>query len=129
MSCFLFCFFGIEKLKALEDYIAYGYISLKLVEELVHRRAFIFNEEGNKVPLSDNLVVEAALGKYNILCLSDLSHEIYTLGPHFMQAVRFLAPFALSSPIGGFEKKTLHIAADHRRFLGDDMEAFLEKIL
>lgn len=101
---------------------------MKLVEELVHRRAFIV-KDGAKLPLSDNLVVEEALGKFDILCLSDLSHEIYNVGPRFMQAIRFLAPFALSSPVGGFEKKTLHIAADQRRFLGDGMEAFLEKIL
>lgn len=116
------------KLKPLEDYLAYGYISMKMVEELVHRRAFII-EEGSKKPLSDNMIVENALGHLNIICLSDLSHEIYHVGEHFAEALQILAPFSLSAPTGGFEKKTLHIAADERRFLGDKMEAFLNKIL
>lgn len=46
----------LAKLKPLEDYIAYGYVSTKMVEELVHRRAFYMDGE-NKLPLSDNLIV------------------------------------------------------------------------
>jgi len=119
----------LAKLKPLEDYIAYGYISNKMVEELVHRRAFYMDGE-NKLPLSDNLIVEQLLGAQGILCLADLSREIFNVGENFDSAVELLAPFKLSAPAGQFEKKTLHLKADERRFLdGEKMEQFLSKIL
>lgn len=38
-----------------------------------------------------------ALGKHNIICIEDLVHEIYTVGPAFKQASNFLWPFKLSA--------------------------------
>jgi large subunit ribosomal protein L7e len=104
---------------------------VKSVVELVHRRAFI-NSEGGKKPLSDNITVEKALGAQNIICLSDLSHEIFTVGPNFDTARKFLCTFKLSSPTGHYEKKILQKndeVESHGGFLGEDMEAFLNKIL
>ena len=49
-----------------------------------------------------------ALGKYNIICIEDLIHEIYTAGPAFKQASNFLWPFKLSAARGGLPKKRLH---------------------
>lgn len=49
-----------------------------------------------------------ALGKYNIICIEDLIHEIYTVGPHFKEANNFLWPFKLSAPLGGLKKKRNH---------------------
>ncbi|KAL2936682.1 60S ribosomal protein L7-2 [Bienertia sinuspersici] len=43
-----------------------------------------------------------ALGKYGILCLEDMVHEIHTVGPHFKEATRFLWPFSLAKPEGEF---------------------------
>lgn len=61
--------------------------------------------------LSDNAVVEQSLGKYGIICMEDLIHEIYTVGPHFKQAANFLWPFKLSNPTGGWRaKKVLNYA-------------------
>ena len=40
------------------------------------------------------------LGKYGIICVEDLIHEIYTVGPHFKQASNFLWPVKLSAPRG-----------------------------
>ena len=39
-----------------------------------------------------------ALGKYNIICVEDLVHEIVTCGPNFKAATNFLWPFKLSAP-------------------------------
>jgi hypothetical protein len=36
------------------------------------------------------------LGAKNILCVEDLIHEIYTVGPAFKEASNFLWPFKLS---------------------------------
>lgn len=46
-----------------------------------------------------------ALGKHGIICVEDLIHEIYTVGPHFKEANNFLLPFKLSCPVGGLKKK------------------------
>lgn len=40
--------------------------------------------------------------------MEDLVHEIYTVGPNFAKAARFLWPFKLSPPLGGYKKITNH---------------------
>ena len=122
---------AIKKLSALDSYLAYGYISHKSVIELVHRRAY-FLSAGKRRPLSDNLTVEKALGDKNILCLNDLSHEIFNIGPNFDHCSNMLCTFKLSAPIGHYEKKILqnHDEVEEKGgFLGDSMETFLIKIL
>ena len=47
-----------------------------------------------------------ALGKNNIICIEDLVHEIYTVGPAFKQASNFLWPFKLSAA-----RVSTHVAA------------------
>jgi hypothetical protein len=39
-------------------------------------------------------VIEQSLGKFNIICVEDLIHEIFTVGPN--------------TPTGGWRKKTNH---------------------
>ena len=43
-------------------------------------------------------MIEAKLGKHGIICMEDLVHEIYSVGPHFKQANKFLWTFKLNSP-------------------------------
>jgi len=50
-------------------------------------------------------LIEENLGKYGIVSIEDLIHEIYTVGPNFKQASNFLWPFKLSSPTGGFRTR------------------------
>ena len=50
---------------------------------------------------SSNAVVEGALGKYGILSIEDIIHEISTCGPQFKAVSNFLCPFKLSNPLGG----------------------------
>ena len=97
----------IEMLRLVEPYIAYGYPNLKTVRELVYKRGFAkLNKQ--RVPLMKNEQIEKVLGKFGILSVEDLIHEIYTVGPHFKQCANFLWPFKLSSPNGGFSKKLQH---------------------
>merc|ERR1711881_396066 len=93
-----------EMLKRAEPYISYGYPNLKSVRELIYKRGF---DKINKqrLPLNDNAVVEKGLGKQGILCMEDLVHEIYTVGPHFKEANNFLWPFKLRPAKGGQPKK------------------------
>ena len=128
-SQFILCY--AEHLKAFDAYLAYGYVTNKSVVELVHRRAYA-NISGVRKPLSDNLVVEEVLGDKGILCLNDLTHEIFSVGPNFDVASKMLCTFKLSAPVGNYEKNVLDIhdkVEEKGGFLGDEMDTFLNKIL
>eukprot|EP00178_Gracilaria_changii_P019360 TRINITY_DN56179_c0_g1_i1.p1 TRINITY_DN56179_c0_g1~~TRINITY_DN56179_c0_g1_i1.p1 ORF type:complete len:243 (-),score=38.96 TRINITY_DN56179_c0_g1_i1:24-752(-) len=92
----------LQMLRLVEPYIAYGYPSLKSVRELVYKRGFAkFN--GQRKPLTDNSMIVEKLSKLGIVCVEDVIHELYTVGPAFKQVNKFLWPFKLSSPKGGFQ--------------------------
>ncbi len=118
-------------MKPLEAYIAYGYLSSKSVDGLLHRKACI--RSGGKInPLNDNITVEELLGDKGILCINYLSHEIYSVGSNFDSAVDILAPFHLSAPVSHFEKKILNVhdeVESKAGFLGEKMDSFLEKLI
>ena len=93
-----------EMLKIVEPYIAYGYPSLKTVRELIYKRGYgKINKQ--RIPLTDNQLIEDHLGKFGIVCMEDLIHEIFTVGVNFKQASNFLWPFKLSNPTGGFRTR------------------------
>ncbi|KAL5532594.1 RPL7 [Sanghuangporus sanghuang] len=97
-----------QMLRLIEPYVTYGEPNLKSVRELIYKRGY-GKVNKQRVPLTSNIVIEEALGKYNILCVEDLVHEIVTAGPHFKQAANFLWPFKLSNPTGGWRaRKFLH---------------------
>merc|ERR1712216_712729 len=96
-----------KMLRLVEPYIAYGYPSLKSVKDLIYKRGF-GKVNKQRIPITDNSVIEQVLGKQEIICVEDLIHEIFTCGPNFKAASNFLWPFKLSSPLGGFKKKKLH---------------------
>jgi large subunit ribosomal protein L7e len=120
------------RLKPLDSYVAYGFLSSQLVHELIHRRAYLKNND-EVTHLSDNLLLENLFGHHNILCLNDYAHEIFTVGPAFAECVSALVPFRLSCPVGGYEKKILQIHDEVESkggFLSDEeLETFLKKIL
>ena len=75
------------------------YPNLKTIRQLVYKRGFAkINKQ--RIPLTDNSIIEEHLGKHGIICMEDLVHEIYTAGPHFTEVTRFLWPFKLSNPKG-----------------------------
>jgi len=94
-------------LRLVEHYVTYGPPNLKTVSDLIYKRGY--GKLGKqRVPLTDNKLIASKLGKFNIICMEDLIHEIITCGPHFKQANNFLWPFKLSSPLGGYVKKGTH---------------------
>ncbi len=97
-----------QMLKLVEPYVAFGQPNLKSVRELIYKRGH-GKVNGQRAALTDNQIIEKSLGKYGIICMEDLIHEIVTVGPHFKEANNFLWPFKLSSPTGGSaERKALH---------------------
>ncbi|KAK4662203.1 60S ribosomal protein L7 [Podospora pseudopauciseta] len=93
-----------EMIKVVEPWVAYGYPNLKSVKELIYKRGY-GKVNGQRIALTDNSIVEENLGKYGIICIEDLIHEIVTVGPNFKQAANFLWPFKLSNPNGGFRPR------------------------
>jgi large subunit ribosomal protein L7e len=65
--------------------------NLKTVRELIYKRGY-GKIDKQRVPLSDNQIIEKSLGKYDILSIEDLVHEIFTVGPNFKQVCRVLLP-------------------------------------
>lgn len=79
---------------------SFSYPNLKTVRELVYKRGH-GKVDKQRIPLTDNSIIEKSLGEFGLLCVEDLVHEIFTVGPNFKQASNFLWPFKLSSPNGG----------------------------
>ncbi|XP_066221894.1 large ribosomal subunit protein uL30-like [Saccopteryx leptura] len=98
---------SVNMLRIVEPYIAWGYPNLKSVNELIYKCGYgKINKK--QTALTDNTLIARSLGKYGIICMEDLIHEIYNIGKHFKEANNFLWPFKLSSSHGGMKKKTTH---------------------
>jgi large subunit ribosomal protein L7e len=119
----------INMLRLEEPFITYGQPNLKVTRELIYKRGF-GKVRGQRIPLTDNAIIERSLGHVGIICIEDLIHEIFTVGPNFKQASNFLWPFQLSSPNGGYTQKLLHYAeggdAGNR---GEQINHFIKQIL
>jgi len=97
----------LKMLKLVEPYITYGTPNLKTVRELIYKRGFV-KINGQRKPITDNSMISKKFSKRGILCIEDVIHQIFTVGKFFKQVNKFLWPFKLSSPKGGFIKKTTH---------------------
>jgi len=97
----------VNMIRIIEPYIAYGYPNLKTVRDLVYKRGY-GKVQKRRTPLSDNAIIEGALGDKGVICIEDVVHEIVTAGPHFKAVTNFLWPFKLNNPTGGWKKKTNH---------------------
>ncbi|CED83357.1 60s ribosomal protein l7 [Phaffia rhodozyma] len=93
-----------QMLKLVEPYVTYGEPNLAAVRSLIYKRGYgkVLKQ---RIPLSENSIIEKALGEKGIICIEDLVHEIVTGGPNFKAASNFLWPFKLSSPTGGWRAR------------------------
>lgn len=87
-----------------QPYIMWGYASRSTIHELIYKRGY-GKVNGQRIPLTNNRIIEEVLGKYGIKCMEDLKHEILTVGKHFKEANNFLWPFKLRNPKGGYKAK------------------------
>lgn len=95
----------INMLRRCEPYVTYGYPNRKTISDIIYKRGHA-KVNGERIPLSDNEIVEKELGEFGIVCVEDLIHEIVTCGPHFREANRFLWPFKFSNARGGYDRKS-----------------------
>merc|ERR1719381_49289 len=91
----------LNMLKIAEPYVAWGVPNLKTVRELIYKRGY-GKVNHQRIPLTDNAIIEKELGSKNVICMEDLIHEIFTVGSNFKW------PFKLSSPLGGWRRKYNH---------------------
>merc|ERR1712063_21505 len=97
----------IKMLRLVEPFVTYGFPNLKTVKELIYKRGFA-KVNGQRIPITTNDIIEQNLGRFGLICVEDIIHEIYTCGPHFKEANSFLWAFKLSSPKGGYNRKRNH---------------------
>ncbi|ELW49891.1 60S ribosomal protein L7 [Tupaia chinensis] len=70
---------SINMQRIVEPYIAQGYPNLKSVFGLIYKHGYgKINKK--RIALTDDSLIVHSLGKFDITCLVDLIHEIYTVG-------------------------------------------------
>jgi len=97
----------VKMLKLVEPYIAYGYPTLTTVRQIIYKRGYA-SIKGQRIRITDNSLINKNLKKFNIICVEDIIHEIYTCGKSFKHVNKWLWPFKLNPPRGGFVKKRVH---------------------
>uniref|UniRef100_A0A2K6R9T7 Large ribosomal subunit protein uL30 n=1 Tax=Rhinopithecus roxellana TaxID=61622 RepID=A0A2K6R9T7_RHIRO len=85
----------LKKFFSVEPYVTWGFPNLKSIRELILKRGQA-NVKNKTIPLTDNTVIEEHLGKFGVICVEDLMHEIAFPGKHFQEISWFLCPFHLS---------------------------------
>jgi large subunit ribosomal protein L7e len=96
-------------LHLVEPWVVYGRPSVTVIANLINRRGF-GHVKGERVPLSDNSVIEEQLGQeHGIICTEDLVYKLDTVGEAFDAAAKFLFPFKLIDSKTEFERKTLKL--------------------
>jgi len=80
---------------------------LLMVRSLVYKRGYAA-VRGQRLRIVDNQIISKHLKKYNVLCMEDIIHELYTCGSNFKFVNKFMWPFKLNPPRGGFVKKRTH---------------------
>ncbi|XP_055917950.1 uncharacterized protein LOC129950139 [Eupeodes corollae] len=91
-------------LRLAEPFVCYGYPSLTTIRELLFKKGFAMIEK-KKTPIQSNTMIEEQLGEKGIICLEDIIHEIFTVGPNFDTVTSFISPFMLNNPKDGWQKK------------------------
>ncbi|XP_075511096.1 large ribosomal subunit protein uL30z-like [Primulina tabacum] len=86
-----------EILQKVEPYVTYGYPNLKSVKDLIYKKGVV-KVGKQRIPLTDNNIVEQELGQNNIICIEDIVSEIANVGTHFKAVTNFLRPFVLNNP-------------------------------
>lgn len=56
-------------LNLVNPYVTYGEVNLKAIRELVYKRGYA-KVDGQRIPITDNAIIEKQLGKYGIICKS-----------------------------------------------------------
>ena len=115
-------------LRRVEPYVTYGVPTMSTIRQLVYKRgAGKINNQ--RIPFSNNYIVEQGLGSLGIRCVEDLINEIATVGTNFKKANNFLWPFKLSSPRGGLRmKRTPYLNGGDHGPRGNNINSFVKRM-
>lgn len=130
---------NVKLLHLVEPFVLYGVPTKATVADLIVRRGHA-KVDGVYTPLSDNIIVEKALGEETgMLCLEDLVHELTShnssstnnSSDHFQRAASFLAPFQLTAPKSKFQQKMLNDREDTKDYgdKGELMDDYIKRML
>lgn len=86
-------------LKVIEPFVVFGYPSIATIRELIFKKGFA-KIDGKKTPIQSNTMIEEQLGDKGIICLEDIIHEIFTVGPNFNAVTDFLCQFLVCMTFG-----------------------------
>jgi len=111
-------------LKLVLPYIAYGYPTRHMIEILIKQRGYA-NIRHSRYPINDNLIVDDNLRWCGVRCIEDVINSLWTVDNNFTRVNKFLWPFKLSSPRGGYRGKKRHhyneggTYGNHERFINE----------
>jgi len=98
-----------KALHLIEPWVLYGPPSKALILDLIQRRGHA-KIDGQKIPLTDNTVIEKSLGQEgDILCVQDLVEELHTVGKNIHIVLRFLWPFQLEPLRTKYQRDKLNL--------------------
>ena len=124
------------RLNACEHYVVYGIPSFTVVQELINRRGYVKvageEEQNERLPLSDNIIVEKVLGDLGVICVEDVVEELLTPTANFGKVNNFLWPFRLSAENSRFETQKLDIKTGRKGEygdVGDEIADFVRRML
>ncbi|ELW48109.1 Erythrocyte membrane protein band 4.2 [Tupaia chinensis] len=87
------------RIRAINGVSPKGYPNLKSVTGPIYKCGYgKINQK--QIALTENFLIAPSHGKFGIICLENLTCEIYTVGKYFKEANDFLWSFKLSSPQG-----------------------------
>lgn len=119
----------LNMLRMIEPYVTYGIPSHAVIRQLIYKRGN-GKIDRQRIPFSDNRIIEKGLGALGIKCVEDLINEIETVGPNFKKANNFIWPFKLNSPKGGLkQKRTPYLNGGSHGNRGAYINAFVKKML
>lgn len=75
-----------------------SYPTLRTIRGLIYKRGYGKLDHRRRTALVSNAIIQKVLKKHNVICMEDVVHEIFTVGPKFKQVNNFLWPFKLSNP-------------------------------
>lgn len=122
-----------KQLHLVEPWVTYGIPSKAMISDLIHRRGHGKNDDGKRIPLSDNIVIEKELGEKtdgDVICVEDVVEELHNVGSNFKHVAQFIWPFQLASVRSKFQKTKLNFkdGGDYGD-RGEEMDDFIRQIL
>ena len=118
-----------KMVKLIESYITWGYIKKNIIEEILRKRGSIIvgNNEQN---LLENIEIENALGKYGIICLEDIIHELSYETKNAPYVLDYLGYFKLSNKDEGFDKVNIPFnKGGNQGFRGEKINSLLKLMI